>query len=66
MLNWHLQLGHTVFPKMTTEAHLAENMQIFDFELAPEDVQKVSALDRQARYYDTVPVERYQWIPITM
>jgi diketogulonate reductase-like aldo/keto reductase len=51
---------------MTSEQHLAENMEIFDFELSEDDVNKISSMDKQARFYDAVPVERYNWIPITM
>ena len=66
VLNWHIRMGHHIFPRMTSGAHLAENMEIFDFELSEDDVKKVNSMDRQARFYDKVPVERYNWIPITM
>jgi diketogulonate reductase-like aldo/keto reductase len=57
-------MGHTVFPKMTSEKHLLENMAIFDFKLNDEDYRRVSMLNRDARFYDRVPVEKYNFIPL--
>jgi 2,5-diketo-D-gluconate reductase A len=45
-LRWHLQRGDVIFPKSTTPARMRENFQIFDFELEPEDIAAISALDR--------------------
>ena len=44
--SWHVQRGDIVFPKSTTPARIEENFQIFDFELEPEDIAAISALDR--------------------
>ena len=46
VLRWHVQRGDIVFPKSTTPARIEENFQIFDFELEPEDIAAISALDR--------------------
>ena len=35
-----------VFPKSTTPARIKENFEIFDFELEPDDIAAISALDR--------------------
>ena len=43
VLRWHVQAGHTVIPKASTEERMAENLDIFSFELSPE---QVAALDR--------------------
>jgi 2,5-diketo-D-gluconate reductase A len=45
-LRWHIQRGHIVFPKSVTPARIEENFALFDFELTPEDVQRIDALDR--------------------
>ena len=45
-LRWHIQRGTIVFPKSTTPARISENFALFDFELAPGDVEKIDALDR--------------------
>lgn len=45
-LRWHIQRGDIIFPKSTAPARMKENFQIFDFELEPEDMAAISALDR--------------------
>jgi 2,5-diketo-D-gluconate reductase A len=45
-LRWHIQRGDVIFPKSTTPARMKENFEIFDFELEPEDMAAISALDR--------------------
>jgi 2,5-diketo-D-gluconate reductase A len=46
VLRWHIQRGNIVFLKSTTPARIAENFQLFDFELDDGDVEQISALDR--------------------
>jgi 2,5-diketo-D-gluconate reductase A len=46
VLRWHIQRGDIVFPKSVTPSRMRENFEIFDFELEPDDVQEISALDR--------------------
>ncbi len=43
-LRWLLQQDMIVIPKATSEAHLRENMDIFDWELSPEQDQRIRAL----------------------
>lgn len=38
MLRWHLQLGVIPLPKSVREAHIRENIDIFDFELSREEM----------------------------
>jgi 2,5-diketo-D-gluconate reductase A len=49
VLRWHIERGNIIFPKSVTAARIRENMDIFDFELAPEDVEAISALNRNQR-----------------
>lgn len=46
VLRWHLELGLATIPKSSDPARLAQNIDIFDFSLSPEDVAAISALDR--------------------
>jgi 2,5-diketo-D-gluconate reductase A len=46
VLRWHIQRGNIVFPKSTTPARIAENFELFDFELDDGDVERIDALDR--------------------
>jgi 2,5-diketo-D-gluconate reductase A len=49
VLRWHIERGDIVFPKSVTPARIRENIDIFDFELAGEDVEAISALNRNER-----------------
>lgn len=49
VLRWHLQLGNVVIPKSATPARVRENFEVFDFELADDDMAVVSGLDTGTR-----------------
>lgn len=44
VLRWQIELGNIVFPKSVTPSRIAENIDIFDFELAPEDRATIGEL----------------------
>jgi 2,5-diketo-D-gluconate reductase A len=49
VLRWHIQRGDIVFPKSVTPARIAENIDIFDFELSDDDMAEITALNRDQR-----------------
>jgi diketogulonate reductase-like aldo/keto reductase len=49
MLRWHLQQGRQVIPKSVTPARIAENFDVFDFELTAEQLATIDALDTGVR-----------------
>jgi 2,5-diketo-D-gluconate reductase A len=49
VLRWHIELGNVVIPKSTHAERMAENIDIFDFELDSDDVAMISGLDRNGR-----------------
>jgi 2,5-diketo-D-gluconate reductase A len=49
VLRWHIQRGDVVFPKSVTPARVRENFELFDFELTPEEMARITALDRDGR-----------------
>jgi 2,5-diketo-D-gluconate reductase A len=49
VLRWHIERGDIVFPKSVTPARIKENFALFDFELSGEDVEAISALDKNER-----------------
>ena len=49
VLRWHLQLGSVVIPKSVTPERIAENLELFDFELSDEDMERMAELDRGER-----------------
>ena len=49
MLRWHLQQGRSAIPKSIKPARIAENVDVFDFALTPEQITAINALDSAAR-----------------
>ena len=52
LLRWHLQAGNIAIPGSSNEDHIKENIDIFDFELSDEEMQRINALDRNERNSD--------------
>ena len=49
MLRWGLQHGRSVIPKSTKPGRIAENIDVFDFELTPDQLAAIGALDTGRR-----------------
>ena len=49
MLRWHLQEGRSVIPKSTDPQRITENIDVFDFELATDELAAIDALDTGLR-----------------
>jgi diketogulonate reductase-like aldo/keto reductase len=49
MLRWHLQQGRQVIPKSVTPSRIAENIDVFDFELTSDQLTAIDALDTGVR-----------------
>ena len=49
MLRWHLQEGRSVIPKSTKPRRIAENFDVFDFDLTDDERAAIDALDTDQR-----------------
>src|SRR4051812_30258322 len=49
VIRWHLQLGNIVIPKSVTPERIAENFDVFDFELGDDEMSRIEGLDRGER-----------------
>jgi 2,5-diketo-D-gluconate reductase A len=49
ILRWHLQLGVSVIPRSSKPEHLAENLDVFDFEMSADEMQEIAKLDEGIR-----------------
>lgn len=49
-LRWLLQKGLVVIPKASSEKHLSENMNIFNFELKGNDVERIDNIIEEKRF----------------
>jgi len=62
MLRWHLQEGRSAIPKSVKPARIAENFDVFDFELTREQIDAIDALETGVRggpEPDTITLETY-------
>ncbi|XP_035162647.3 aldo-keto reductase family 1 member C3 isoform X1 [Callithrix jacchus] len=51
-LRYQLQRGVVVLAKSYNEQRIRENMQVFEFQLTPEDMKAIDSLDRNLRYFN--------------
>lgn len=49
VLRWHMQEGTIAIPKSVTPSRIKENIDIFDFSLTDEEMEKIASLDRYHR-----------------
>ena len=49
VLRWHVQLGNVVIPKSATPSRIRENIQVFDFEIAEDDMNVIAGLETGKR-----------------
>jgi diketogulonate reductase-like aldo/keto reductase len=54
VLRWAVEKDVVVLPKSSSAAHVAENIDLFGWELAPEDHRRLDELDRNEPVYDTL------------
>lgn len=50
VLRWHLQDGYIAIPGSGNQAHIVENIDIFDFALSKEEMQEICALNMRRRF----------------
>ncbi|WP_309619921.1 aldo/keto reductase [Salinibacterium sp.] len=48
-IRWHLQNGLIVFPKSNSRERMAENFDVFGFELTADELEAINALDQGMR-----------------
>jgi diketogulonate reductase-like aldo/keto reductase len=49
MLRWALQHGTVPLPRSADPEHIAENFEVFDFELSPEDMEAIDNINQTDR-----------------
>ena len=61
ILRWHVQQGNVVIPGSKTPAHIAQNLDVFDFELTDADMAKMATIDQGDSIFHHTPemLERF-------
>ncbi len=67
ILRFEVQEGLIVLPKSTNPGRIAGNIDIFDFELTGEEMERIRAVDKNVRFF-TTPLEQQEaqftaWAP---
>lgn len=50
LIRWSIQLGNVVIPRASSAAHLAENIDVFDFKLCDAQMDSLNGLDDGTRF----------------
>ncbi|MBL4930574.1 aldo/keto reductase [Clostridium paridis] len=50
ILRWHIQRGIIIIPKSSNPKRIQENIQLFDFELSSEEMERIGQLNTGKRY----------------
>jgi diketogulonate reductase-like aldo/keto reductase len=63
VLRWLTQRGVVAIPKSVRKERMAENLNIFDFELDTKDNQAIAALDQKtSSFFDHRDPEKVKWL----
>ena len=62
VLRWMIQQGITVIPKTWVYEHLKQNIELFDFELSPEEMLVIDSMD-QGKFLNYDPHDALVFLP---
>lgn len=61
IIRWHIQEGFSVIPGSSNSAHIKENIDVLDFALSNVEMQRIRALDKEARYFNMPYEQQVKW-----
>ena len=61
VIRWHLQRDLITIPRSDNPAYIAENIDVFGFELTERDMATISALNRNERTYEQNDPDTFPW-----
>ncbi|KAL2730864.1 aldo-keto reductase family 1 member B1-like [Vespula squamosa] len=66
LLRYQLDRGHVVIPKSVTKSRIAENSNIFDFQLKPDDIAYIDSFDCNGRICPMTGSEGSPYFPFAI
>jgi 2,5-diketo-D-gluconate reductase A len=63
VLRWHVQRGDVVFPKTSSSLRMRENLDLFEFELGPNDMAALAAVQQGAAGRIGPHPDTFDWVP---
>ena len=61
IIRWHMQEGFSVIPGSSNPAHIKENIDMLGFALSNVEMQRIRALDKEARYFNMPYEQQVKW-----
>ena len=62
ILRWHIQRNTIVIPKSTHYERMVENINVFDFSLSDDDMEKIAKLDKnQSSFFSHTDPNMVEW-----
>lgn len=62
ILRWHIQRNTVVIPKSTHYERMAQNIDVFDFQLTDEDMKQIAALDKkESSFFSHTDPNMVEW-----
>ena len=63
MLRWLIQRGVVVIPKTVSPARVAQNLDVFDFALTPDEMAQIATLDAGgSQFFDHRDPAMVRWL----
>lgn len=60
IIRWHIQEGFVVIPGASHSDYIKQNIDVFDFSLSDEEMQKIHSLDKEKRFFNLPYEEQKQ------